>query len=210
MKKLITLTILLIVLICAGFVAFGAMRASVMTAISDDGMMLVSDTTDTSDFDSKLYELAYSSPIASEKIGLWLEAILAKDFETFSANEKAITLEMVTKLKGWPINRAAEIDLSNSQLTDESFAKLGTLSSADWIDLSGTKITAETLAHLPRTAPKLRKLQLKNTSIIWTPTLVTMLLKTLTLREVEIDPNQIDPKTLIELNSALAKRENSQ
>ncbi|MDF1753508.1 MAG: hypothetical protein P1U89_12090 [Verrucomicrobiales bacterium] len=206
MKKRFPIFIGLLALVCAAFIVTGVVRATLMMEISDAGHMLVSDTGDTSDFDSKLYEIAYSSPVAPEKIGLWLEAVLSKHFETFSANEKPLSPELAGKLRGWPIAKTAEIDLSNSSATDEWLAQLGKLNAADWVDLSGTGITEKGLLTLANNAPQLRKLQLNNTKISWNAELVEALLSIPSLKDVEIDENQIDVTTREKIKSVLEKR----
>lgn len=206
MKRPVTLIIIFLALFCAGVIIFGSIRAALISEIEIREMSLVSDTTNNSDFDAKLYEIAYSSPVASDKIGLWMEAILANDFETFSSNGKIVTERLAGRLSGWPLKKTVEIDLSNSPVTDEEIAKLGSLRSAEWIDLSGTKITEKSVFTLLKKAPKLRKLQIGNTSVSWSPELVDALVGTASLKDLELDENKLDPASLTKLKNGLSAR----
>ncbi|MDF1813641.1 MAG: hypothetical protein P1V20_15685 [Verrucomicrobiales bacterium] len=206
MKKKITWIIGILALLCVGFVVSGAMKAAALQKISDAGMSLVVDTANTSDFDAKLYEIAYSSPVAADKIGLWLEAVLAREFETFSTEGKPVTEDVAGILRGWPLSKVVEIDLSGSSTPDKVIAKLDSLKSAEWIDLSGTPVTKETLLALAGKAPNLRKLEVKNTSISWDRELVETLLKTQSLEEVVFDENTANEAVLKQLRDGLAKR----
>ena len=161
------------------------MRASLLHEVSEAKMKLVSDTTNTSNLEAKVYELAYSSPVAAEQIGLWFEALLANEFETFSAKGQKIPADLAKKLSGWPLAKTREIDLSGSPASDETVSSLGKLHLAEWIDLSQTEVTDKVIPLIIEQAPNLKKLQIKNTKILWTPELVDQVLSDSNIEELE-------------------------
>jgi len=195
MKKALTIIVLLAIAGTA-VAMWGSKRAALMVEINDAGMYLVSDTANNSGFKAKLYELAYSSPVAPEKVGLWMEAVLANDFETFSTKGLPLTPELVSKLEGWPLNRARELDFSGSALSDSVILDLGKFPKATWINFSHTKVTEATLEMLSKRAPNIRKLQLNNTPINWSEGLVKELRTLPDLKEVEWNENSLIPDDL--------------
>ena len=140
-------------------------RASLMEFIHREGMVLQAEETDISNWDAQLYEWIYSSPVGADKLGLMFEANQAKHFQLFASNGKKITPEILQRLRGWPLQRCREIDLSNSELTDDILRKMGKLSSAEWIDLSGTGISDQAVPEIVRMAPRLTQLELRKTAV---------------------------------------------
>lgn len=185
MKKVALWTIALIAVLCLFVVVRGAMKAALMQEVSDAGMTLLCDTSDISDFEARLYEMAYSSPVAPDSIGLWLEAVLAVRFETFSTNGVELTREMAGRLRGWPLRYVYEIDFSGTPVNDVVFSELGPLDSLEWLDLSGTRVSENIVSLLREQCPFLLKLQIRNTRILWNTELVDRLLEHPTLEDVE-------------------------
>lgn len=203
MKKALFFIGFAILAVGAFFIITGSHKASVMEEISTNSMQLLADTSAITDFDAKLYDIAYSLPVGSEKVGLWLEAVISKKFETFSTQSQLLTPELAKKLQGWPIDYTVEIDLSGSDTAAETMLLLGDLSEAEWIDLSRTQVNASTLEAILERAPKLQKLQLNETAIEWVPKLVDLLLAHPQLIEVEVDA--LEGEELQRLNQGLAQ-----
>lgn len=185
MKKIALWTIALVAVLSLFVVVRGAMKAALMQEVSDAGMTLLCDTSDISDFEARLYEMAYSSPVAPDSVGLWLEAVLAVRFETFSTNGVELSREMAGRLRGWPLRYVYEMDLSGTPVNDVVFAELGPLDSLEWLDLSGTGVSENIVSLLQEQCPFLMKLQIRNTRILWNTELVDRLLEHPNLEDVE-------------------------
>lgn len=206
MRKILSYFLLAFLLVVVFFVIAGSRKAALMSEINKRSMALHADTTNVSEFDSKLYEIAYSLPVGAEKVGLWLEAVLAKKFETFTSQSQMISNDLAKQLEGWPINYTVELDLSGSDTEGETIVLLGDLAAAEWIDLSRTRADQAALLHIIGNAPNLEKLQLSKTAIQWSPELVDAVLKHPKLLSVEIDKESIEVSDYNRLQQGLAKR----
>lgn len=209
MKKLFITVLWIFLGVCGYFAVAGGIKAALMKELTTKGMMLQSDTANTGNLAAKVYEIAYSLPGVSEPVGRFAEALLASRYETFSSQSEMLSPALVKKLQNWPLNYTTEIDLSGSETQPEVLQSLGELSQAEWIDLSRTGVDAPSLLVILESAPKLEKLQLNKTNIVWDSDLVEKVLAYPNLKKMELDADSIDPVNLQRLQSVLGERWNN-